>query len=465
MAGRRERSVSKTKDDCEENTIHFVSGNPFVEVTKGVLHLYKEEDHEGGNFAQPTRTSNTICMLAVPASMSCHDLMTFMAAFHDEIRHVRIIRDGSPNQYMSLVTFRSEEAAKVFYSAFQGAPFNSLEPDQRCHLVFVSRVETVGEEPRMVPPPAHNELPTCPVCLERMDESLDVILAILCNHAFHGGCLAKWEDASCPVCRYVQTPEAVADNRCMECHAVESLWICLLCGHVGCGRYVGGHAYQHYLESQHCYCMELGNNRVWDYVGDNFVHRLLQNKGDGKLVEGPAPAGKDDEKLDSMQMEFTYLLSCQLEAQRKNYEDKLNRLEKQSVMELNELKQKTSCIVEENVNLKTTVAKLNKEKQTADKRVQQQNSKINQLQVELNEEREINRALQQNQLVFQEKLKAQEAELQDLREQLRDLMFTLEAGRQIAASEDRDDIAGGRIVVGEQPQQTGKGRHRRNRHK
>lgn len=32
---------------------------------------------------------------------------------------------------------------------------------------------------------------------------------------------------------------------------------------------------------------------MWDYVGDNFVHRLLQNKGDGKLVEGGAPA-KDD---------------------------------------------------------------------------------------------------------------------------------------------------------------------------
>jgi hypothetical protein len=37
--------------------------------------------------------------------------------------------------------------------------------------------------------------------------------------------------------------------------------------------------------------MQLGNNRVWDYVGDNFVHRLLQNKGDGKLVEG-SPPGK-----------------------------------------------------------------------------------------------------------------------------------------------------------------------------
>lgn len=41
----------------------------------------------------------------------------------------------------------------------------------------------------------------------------------------------------------------------------------------------------HFLETQHCYAMQLGNSRVWDYVGDNFVHRLLQNKADGKLVE------------------------------------------------------------------------------------------------------------------------------------------------------------------------------------
>lgn len=60
-----------------------------------------------------------------------------------------------------------------------------------CHLVFVSRVELVRED---IPPPHHTELPTCPVCLERMDESVDGILTILCNHAFHTSCLAKWGD-------------------------------------------------------------------------------------------------------------------------------------------------------------------------------------------------------------------------------------------------------------------------------
>ena len=84
-----------------------------------------------------------------------------------------------------------------------------------------------------------------------MDESISTVLTILCNHTFHSQCLAQWEDASCPVCRYVQTPELVAEQRCSECQSSEDLWICLVCGYVGCGRYVGGHSHAHFLETEH----------------------------------------------------------------------------------------------------------------------------------------------------------------------------------------------------------------------
>jgi len=45
---------------------------------------------------------------------------------------------------------------------------------------------------------------------------------------------------------------------------------------LGLFRYVGGHSHAHFTDTHHCYTMELGANRVWDYVGDNFVHRLVQ---------------------------------------------------------------------------------------------------------------------------------------------------------------------------------------------
>ena len=48
---------------------------------------------------------------------------------------------------------------------------------------------------------------------------------------------------------------------------LQSLWICLICGHVGCGRYVDAHAYSHFEDTQHTYSLQLGNQRVWDYAG------------------------------------------------------------------------------------------------------------------------------------------------------------------------------------------------------
>ena len=81
--------------------------------------------------------------------------------------------------------------------------------------------------------------------------------------------------------------------------------------------------------------MELGDDRVWDYAGDNYVHRLVQNKADGKLIEAgsdpvPENMGKwcmEDDKIDSIQLEYTYLLTNQLEGQRRFYEDRITHLE------------------------------------------------------------------------------------------------------------------------------------------
>ncbi|KAL0119959.1 hypothetical protein PUN28_007969 [Cardiocondyla obscurior] len=442
--------------------INFISGNPFVEVTKGILHLFKED--ELTEMPCAADRSHTICILSVPVTMTCHDLLTFTAACHQDIQHFRILRDGSPNQYMALITFRSSSAASQFYETFNGAPYNSLEPDIVCHMVFVSRVE-VGDNG--MPLSGHTELPSCPVCLERMDESVDGILTILCNHTFHSSCLVKWGDTSCPICRYAQTPEPLAESRCMECDANnEALWICLICGHIGCSRYHQGHAFEHYRDTHHCYAMQLGNNRVWDYVGDNFVHRLLQDK-DGKMVEGSSASKSEgaavEDKVDSVQLEFTYLLTSQLETQRQYYEERLSRSEQRSITEITELRDKLEQVLEENSQFKKQFATLNRDKQSLDKRLQHSTNKLAQIQAELMEEKDLRKALQSNQTSWQEKYKklqdelsTKDAEITDLKEQNRDLMFFLEAQKQIDESADRNEIATGRIVIPPSPKD-GKG--------
>ena len=62
--------------------------------------------------------------------------------------------------------------------------------------------------------------------------------------------------------------------------------------------------------------MELGSNRVWDYAGDNYVHRLVQNKADGKLVEVDERSNNvQEEKIDALNLEvgdiiYEMMLRC-----------------------------------------------------------------------------------------------------------------------------------------------------------
>ncbi|KAI8442505.1 hypothetical protein MSG28_005994 [Choristoneura fumiferana] len=437
--------------------------------------------------------AKTLCLLSVPGALGASDLLAFAAACQQDIAHVRVLRDGSPDHYMALLTFRSNEAAREFHSAFDGVPYSSLEPAALCRAAWVARV-ACGRTG--APPPAHTELPTCP--------------CVSCAHAFHADCLVRWRDASCPcaaarrhpsradrraadsarwrglrpvsrqwlprvsdclvrwrdascpVCRCAQTPEPRGQARCGQC-ALEgapaeegdessrdhsglaegqdaeggSLWICLICGNVGCGRYANGHAAKHFLASNHTFALQLGSNRVWDYAGmlpaltrsnrvwdyagmlpaltrsnrvwdyrgmlpaltrsnrvwdyagmlpaltrsnrvwdyagmlpaltrsnrvwdyagmlpaltrsnrvwdyagmlpaltrsngvwdyagDNFVHRLVQNKADGKLVAAEGAGGEacGGDKLDSAQLEFTHILTQQLDTQRQYYDARI----------------------------------------------------------------------------------------------------------------------------------------------
>ena len=53
---------------------------------------------------------------------------------------------------------------------------------------------------------------------------------------------------------------------------------------------------QHHHETGHNYAIELATQRVWDYTGDCYVHRLIQNRIDGKMVEFGDPNDYGDEQ-------------------------------------------------------------------------------------------------------------------------------------------------------------------------
>ncbi|KAL3899519.1 MAG: hypothetical protein SGCHY_001996 [Lobulomycetales sp.] len=365
-----------------------------------------------------------------------------------------------------------------------------MEASEVCHMVYISQVEFLsaaipqhlfsdslflkrGEEVAQEEDAKNTidrmenrliELPTCPVCLERMDASATGLLTILCNHTFHCDCLRKWGDSSCPVCRYSSKALQESDpdltpNACEKCNAQDNLWICLLCGRVGCGRYNSAHAYEHFQETSHLFSLELDTQRVWDYTGDGYVHRLIQNNADGKIVELSAPSrggghqkdskadgsdGSDranQKKLEHISLEYTYLLTSQLESQRLFYESQLGKFQDALTTQLDELSLKVAQLESERDNAETEYASLysrmpvlEKERESLQRRIDRQNERINQLSKDLAEEKALNKGLmahRQREDELELEVRKGKEQVAELNEQVRDLMAFLDMQRQV----------------------------------
>ncbi|XP_036373818.1 ubiquitin carboxyl-terminal hydrolase 44-like [Megalops cyprinoides] len=78
---------------------------------------------------------------------------------------------------------------------------------------------------------------------------------------------------------------------CADCNTTESVWACLGCSHVACGRYIEEHALRHFLERRHPVALEVNELYVFCYLCDDYV--LNDNAtGDLKLLRGTLSAIK-----------------------------------------------------------------------------------------------------------------------------------------------------------------------------
>ncbi|XP_077337509.1 ubiquitin carboxyl-terminal hydrolase 49-like isoform X1 [Lithobates pipiens] len=77
--------------------------------------------------------------------------------------------------------------------------------------------------------------------------------------------------------------------RCVDCDTKESIWACLKCSHVACGRYIEEHALRHFQESRHPLVMEVHEHYVFCYLCQDYV--LNDNpEGDLKLLRSALSA-------------------------------------------------------------------------------------------------------------------------------------------------------------------------------
>uniref|UniRef100_A0A914I5K7 BRCA1-associated protein n=1 Tax=Globodera rostochiensis TaxID=31243 RepID=A0A914I5K7_GLORO len=437
----------------------FFYGNPFVEKHKGVLRFSKN--------CSPPKDCAMLCMVDVPAFFTCRELTNFVRPVAPEIALMKIIRDDAANKYMVAIKFKSAAAALSFHKQYNDIEFNSIEPE-KCQLRFVDILETEEEAANIVgllADPTYGETPICSVCLDRMEENN--VLTILCNHSFHAECIGQWADTTCPICRYTQTPELIPDQKCFDCGRTSDLWMCLICGNVGCGRYAAAHAHQlanfsftnfgHYEKTSHIFTLQVGGKLVWDYAGDNYVHRLIESATDGKMIEydgGGAGDGfeKGEEKISAVQLEYTCLLTSQLENQRIHFEEKLREAEqrfnehgRQTQQKLNTLESELCTVRAEREAAREELASTSAAKQLLDRKFQQTHQRAHHMQRELEEERHLSSLLSKD----KELLSKQKEELERLRrqeivgleEQLRDLMAHFDTQAKIQQQMDAGAVS------------------------
>eukprot|EP01135_Chromosphaera_perkinsii_P007990 Nk52_evm62s1073 gene=Nk52_evmTU62s1073 len=75
-----------------------------------------------------------------------------------------------------------------------------------------------------------------------------------------------------------------SEMKCAECDVKDSVWLCLSCGHIGCGRYDRAHALAHFKETNHAIVANIKNDVYNCYRCDEFIELSSLSETNPKLV-------------------------------------------------------------------------------------------------------------------------------------------------------------------------------------
>ncbi|CDO96512.1 unnamed protein product [Kluyveromyces dobzhanskii CBS 2104] len=430
----------------------------------GIIRLFKNErvrtsKLDDSELYRVLGDGKMLAMLFIPNYFTINTLFSYFIGedISNQVTHLQLVKmNGENGRFMLLMKFKEQNLGKEFQKAFDGKKFNEIHP-QTCHVVAIKEIifhqglfsEDKDSLPYMLKYPFTTtnseqpddlvELPTCPVCLEILDSEVTGLVTTPCQHAFHFKCLDQWKNGNCPVCRYSQLKDVDTEPLpcCLECGETNNLWMCLICGHLGCGRYSSQHAIRHYEESNHCFAMDLTTKRVWDYAGDNYVHRIVQNEIDGKLVEvGESNTDSNVKKNKDYQLEYVQVLLSQLESQREYYEEQLHSMN-------------------ERVKALEADSQVDKEKERKKRLKKLVNESTQEMKEKLTNETRLNCGLQQNldhlttqmEILTVEKRKLKD-ENEELQSQIQDLMFHFETQQKLT---DEPELQNATVVFQSTP--------------
>lgn len=213
--------------------------------------------------------SNTILILAIPQDIQPCTIVQYVdrVSSHADFRFtmVRSVLNSA------IIEFPSQKDADVFYINSLGEVFDPERPKVRCISLFLAHVspDLIGITPvTRIDEEWKREfsLPMCPICFELFDPPISTLFHFTSLDDISDEAYRAWGAHKCLAC-------ASRNRPCDVCGGTNGLWICLECGHVGCGRDQNRHGLLHYEQTGHRFAFGYASHWLWDYTDDRGVSR------------------------------------------------------------------------------------------------------------------------------------------------------------------------------------------------
>jgi hypothetical protein len=191
-------------------------------------------------------------------------------------------KDSRDFDRSAIVVFETQQAADRFFRDWHIQFFDTdATSGPVCYLAFIDKVFVSfvdSPEFQTLLPVGSQQIPSCPFCIERIDVNVSGLVTSRRGWLSSGIICSE----SCVAC------STLAQDSVTCCPDSDSrLWLCLLCGNIGCGRYAQGHAESHGRASNHRLSLEISTGRIWDYMGDLFVHRRIVSQPSAPILDLP----------------------------------------------------------------------------------------------------------------------------------------------------------------------------------
>jgi BRCA1-associated protein len=388
--------------------------------------------------------------------MNPTEFLKFIEKFIFHIKFIRFIYDAPYIEFKnntrflrSLIYFQDQDSADNFYYEFNTKSFqkNKFEylycvfidkiifssvnqlvhkiRDSQIKSIDLSKLDSSKSLSREMFPEEKSELFMCPICLEKIDSSKTGIhtLVNMVN-------IERWDNyrKGCLVCSKLSELQ-----KCSIC-ATENgnIYCCMICGVCGCDRYQHGHGVEHFHNTFHRFTIDLISQRIWDYIDDTWVHRVIkinphnteEESNKENIIALLENANSSEENLNSKEFlmrleniisEYNFVLALQLEEQRKYYENEISKMTENNDFNL---KNKVSLLSEMKEEIKNKLILLENTKKLYkefNKKLNQQDKKLQELkeQIELNQQliKNVNEDLDKEKIILEHPIKNEELTL------------------------------------------------------